>query len=166
MTEPAAATEKRPETRLDISDETQEAELIQVIGLEVSGERFIIDILYVREIVRFSELEVTRVPYSHPYILGVVNLRGKVVPMVDLGKRLELQSQERSSQVRLVVVDIRDRLVGFTVDAVSVVLRLSSEQIEPPAATAEAYVVGTATVNHQIMTLLDLEKLLAGSQEK
>jgi purine-binding chemotaxis protein CheW len=106
------------------------------------------------------------VPYSHPYILGVVNLRGKVVPMVDLGKRLELQSQERSSQVRLVVVDIRDRLVGFTVDAVSVVLRLSSEQIEPPAATAEAYVVGTATVNHQIMTLLDLEKLLAGSQEK
>ena len=143
----------------------QEAELIQVIGLEVAGERFIIDILHVREIVRFSELEITRVPYSHVYILGVVNLRGKVVPMVDLGRRLGLASSVRSRQARLVVVEISDRLVGFTVDAVSEVLRLHQSQIEP-AASAEDYVTGTATVNHQIMTLLDLEKLIVKTAEK
>lgn len=152
------------ENGLGFSESAQEADLIQVIGLEVANERFIIDILHVREIVRFSELEVTRVPHAHPYILGVVNLRGKVVPVVSLGTRLGLPSQGRSRQSRLVVVDIADRLMGFTVDAVSEVLRLSQDQIEP-AAAAEEYVAGTATVNHQIMTLLDLGKLLANTQE-
>lgn len=164
MTELISTTEAQVENGLGFSESAQEADLIQVIGLEVANERFIIDILHVREIVRFSELEVTRVPHAHPYILGVVNLRGKVVPVVSLGTRLGLPSQGRSRQSRLVVVDIADRLMGFTVDAVSEVLRLSQDQIEP-AAAAEEYVAGTATVNHQIMTLLDLGKLLANTQE-
>lgn len=164
MTELISTTEAQVENGLGFSEGPQDADLIQVIGLEVANERFIIDILHVREIVRFSELEITRVPHAHPYILGVVNLRGKVVPVVSLGTRLGLPSQERSRQSRLVVVDIADRLMGFTVDAVSEVLRLNQDQIEP-AAAAEDYVAGTATVNHQIMTLLDLGKLLANTQE-
>ncbi|MCC7261312.1 MAG: purine-binding chemotaxis protein CheW [Candidatus Latescibacteria bacterium] len=164
MTDLLSTAEPQAENSLGFAGGPQEADLIQVIGLEVTNERFIIDILHVREIVRFSELEITRVPHSHLYILGVVNLRGKVVPVVDLATRLGLQSQGRSRQSRLVVVDIADRLMGFTVDAVSEVLRLSQEQIEPSANTEE-YVAGTATVNHQIMTLLDLGKLLANAQE-
>jgi len=71
-----------------IAQETEEriVEVIQVIGLELASEHFIVDILNVSEIVRFEELEITRVPDSHSYVSGVINLRGKVVPVVDLEK--------------------------------------------------------------------------------
>ena len=143
------------------SEEGKESyvEYIQVIGLQVGGESFIIDILNVREIVRLRELEITRVPHAHFYILGVCNLRGKVVPVVDLGTRLGLHKVEAGRRSRMIVVEAGGRVVGFTVDAVSEVLRLPKEIIEPPA-SREEYVVGVATVEGQIMTMLDLEKVL------
>ena len=141
-------------------DELERLDLDQVIGLNLGEEQFIVDILNVREIVRFNELEITRVPHSHYYVLGVVNLRGKVVPVVDLGLRLQLSIRERDNKARMIVVEIGESVIGFTVDSVSEVLRLPHNAIEP-AATQEAYIVGVATVDGQIMTMLDLEQLLS-----
>lgn len=130
---------------------------IQVIGLEIAGERFLIDILNVREIARFEGLEITRVPQSHPYILGVMNLRGKVVPVVDLAHRLGLR-ESGGRPTRMIVVEMGDQLVGFTVDQVSQVLRLPENAIAPLAAK-EDFVAGTATIDGRITTMLDLRKM-------
>jgi purine-binding chemotaxis protein CheW len=92
-------------------------------------------------------------------VLGVVNLRGKVVPVVDLGLRLQLSIKERDNKSRLIVVEVGDSVVGFTVDAVSEVLRVPQDSIEPTT-SQETYIVGVATVDEQIMTMLDLENLL------
>lgn len=132
---------------------------IQVIGLELDDERFVVDILNVREIVRFAELDITRVPHAHPFVLGVVNLRGKVVPMIDLGQRIGLDSLPKGNEARAIVVELKERLLGFTVDAVSEVLRLPKDQIQP-STSSEEYVLGVVMVGEQIMSLLDLEKLL------
>ncbi len=134
-------------------------EVIQVIGLELVGEHFIVDILNVSEIVRLEELEITRVPHAHYYVLGVINLRGKVVPVVDLGLRLQMQSHERDERARLVVMEIGENLVGFTVDAVSEVLRLPKDEIEATDDRA-SYAVGVAMVDGQIMTLLEVSELI------
>ena len=157
-THPDAGTSTADQAREEDVLENQ-VELIQVIGLKLAAESFIVDILNVSEIVRFNELEITRVPHAHDYVLGVVNLRGKVVPVVDLCQRLQLSSAERDHRARLIVVEIADHIVGFTVDAVSEVLSLPKNQIEPGAA-GEDHVIGLATVNDQIMTMLDLEKIL------
>lgn len=138
----------------------EDAEQIQVIGLQLSDEHFVVDILNVREIVRFSELEITRVPHSHEYILGVTNLRGKVVPVVDLGICLGLAG-ERGGRTRTVVVEIGGQEIGFAVDAVSEVVLLSGEAIEP-ATSGEEYAVGITTVGERITTVLDLERTLVG----
>jgi chemotaxis signal transduction protein len=125
-------------------EEEKKVEVIQVIGLELSGEHFIVDILNVREIVRLEELEITRVPHAHYYVLGVINLRGKVVPVVDLGLRMHMKSHQRDTRARLVVVEIDEKVVGFTVDA-----------------GRATYAAGVAMVNDQIMTLLELSELFA-----
>jgi len=104
-------------------------------------------------------LEITRVPHSHYYVLGVVNLRGKVVPVVDLGLRLQLSIKERDNKSRLIVVEVGDSVVGFTVVAVSVKQSVPQDSIEPTT-SQETYIVGVATVDEQIMTMLDLENLL------
>ena len=145
--------------------EEEAGEQMQVIGLQVNGEHFVVNILNVHEIVRFGEHEITRVPDSHEYILGVINLRGKVVPVVDLGTRLGL-GRERDRRMRMVMVEIGDGLVGFAVDAVSEVMLLPENEIEP-AISGEEYAVGITTLNGQIATLLDLEKtLLAPGDEE
>lgn len=141
-------------------EEEKKVEVIQVIGLELSGEHFIVDILNVREIVRLEELEITRVPHAHYYVLGVINLRGKVVPVVDLGLRMHMKSHQRDTRARLVVVEIDEKVVGFTVDAVSEVLRLPRNEIEASDGRA-TYAAGVAMVNDQIMTLLELSELFA-----
>jgi purine-binding chemotaxis protein CheW len=136
----------------------EEIDAVQVIGLQVASEYFAINILDVDEIVPFKELEITRVPHGHFYVLGVVNLRGKVVSVIDLSTRLGLRSDlERLN--RMIVVEVDGQRIGFTVDAVSDVLSLPKDAIEPPT-TAEEYITGVATVDGQIMTILNLEKTL------
>ena len=112
-----------------------------------------------REIVRLEELEITRVPHSHYYVHGVINIRGKVVPVVDLGLRMHMKGHMRDERARLAVVEIDERVVGFTVDAVSEVLRLPRDEIEASDGRS-TYAAGVAMVDGQIMTLLELSELL------
>ncbi len=143
---------------------TGQPDWLQVIGLRLGDERFIVDIHHVREIVRATDLDITRVPHSHAYVLGVVNLRGKVVPVIDLARRLGMAAAAAGGhQRRLIVAEFDDRRVGFTVEAVSEVLRLPAAAItEPDVAEQADYVLGVAMVNGQIMCRLDLPRLAAG----
>lgn len=133
------------------------ADEIQVIAIRLGRELFCLNILEVSEIVRTTEFSVTRVPYAHAHVQGVVNLRGKVIPVIDLARRLHLSRDAESHSSRMVVVEVDEAIVGLTVDSVSEVLRLPHDTFTDP--DGDGGRVGT--VNGQIMTLIRPAHLLA-----
>lgn len=138
-------------------------ELLQLVSFKIGEEEFGVDILKVQEINRM--IEVTRVPNAPEYVEGVVNLRGKVIPVVDLRKRLGMLSKEKDKNTRIIIVELSGKTVGFVVDAVREVLRIPKSVTEPPpsltsgAMNAE-YITAVGKLDDRLLTLLDLEKVL------
>ncbi len=135
----------------------------QLVVFDLASELYGVDIADVREIIRMQSI--TRVPGAPPFIEGVINLRGKVVPVVDLRKRLDLQINEQTQETRIVVVDIAGRDVGVIVDGVTEVLRIPLSSVEPPSSmitNADSdYLRGIARLENKLIILLDLSKVLA-----
>ena len=105
-------------------------ELLQLVSFTIGGEEFGVDILQVQEINRM--LEVTHVPNAPEFVDGVINLRGKVIPIIDLRRRFGMPRKEHDKSTRIVVVELHGQVVGFVVDAVSEVLRIPRSVTEPP----------------------------------
>lgn len=135
----------------------------QVVAFRLGNETYAIDISHIHEIIRLREI--TFVPRAPHYMRGVINLRGHIVPVMDLSARLGLPSQEETAQSRIIVVEVNGESIGMIVDAVSEVLRLSEEQIEPSAQLAgdqcAEYISGLGKVNDRLVLLLDVEKVVA-----
>ncbi len=138
----------------------------QLVVFDLAAEAYGVDIGSVREIIRMQDI--TEVPRTPEFVEGVINLRGKVIPVVDLRKRFGLEAVERSKDTRIVVVDIGGQDIGVEVDAVNEVLRISTDAVEPPSSvitTAESdYLMGIANLDERLITLLDLNKALATLQ--
>jgi purine-binding chemotaxis protein CheW len=134
----------------------------QLVVFDLASEYYGVDIGDVREIIRMQN--VTRVPGTPGYMEGVTNLRGKVVPVVDLRKRLELKVKQQTKESRIVVVDIGGKDVGVIVDGVTEVLRIPVASIEPPsqmiANSDSAYIRGIAKLGDKLVILLELDKVL------
>jgi len=145
------------------STETTRAER-QLVVFDLTSESYGVDIDAVREIIRMQAI--TRVPRTPDFVEGVINLRGKVIPVVDLRKRFRLSISEQSADNRIVVVDIGGQDIGVIVDAVTEVLRIFDDSIEPPSAaittTESDYLMGIAKVEDRLIILLDLECVLSG----
>lgn len=140
--------------------------LTQLVGFQVGTEQFGIDILRVQEIIRLQQL--TRVPNSPAFVDGVINLRGNVIPVLGLRKRLGLDPKEHDKQTRIVVVEVNGVVLGFIVDAVSEVLRIPAEAVEPPPRlkkVEQEYVAGVARIDERLLILLDLDRLMAGTEQ-
>ena len=137
-------------------------ELLQLVSFKIGEEEFGVDILKVQEINRM--LEVTRVPNAPSYVEGVINLRGKVIPVVDLRMRLGMDRKEHDKHTRIIVMELNGRVVGFVVDAVSEVLRIPRSVTEPPPTVAASestdYITAVGKLEDRLLTLLDLEKVL------
>ncbi len=135
----------------------------QLVVFDLADEAYGVNIGSVREIIRMQEI--TRVPRTPDYVEGVINLRGKVIPVIDMRKRFGFPAAERTKDTRIVVIDIGGADIGATVDAVSEVLRLSSDAIEPPMSvitTADSdYLLGIAKLETRLIILLDLQRALA-----
>ena len=140
-------------------------ELLQLVSFHLGTEEFAIDILGVQEIIRMVEL--TPVPNALHFVEGVINLRGKVIPILDLRARFDLPSAERTKETRIIVVDISSTLLGFIVDSVQEVLRLPEELIEPPPTTGRGgsaeFHKGVGRVDGRLLIVLDLSHLLLTS---
>lgn len=139
--------------------------LLQLVSFRVGEEEFGLDILRVQEIIRIQPL--TRVPNLPDYIDGVFNLRGKVIPVVGLRRRLGLQKQTADKQTRIVVVDVHNLTLGFIVDSVSEVLRIHSDTVEPTprlGKTERDYISGVGKIDSRLLLLLDLEQLMSGTE--
>ncbi|MCA9293151.1 MAG: chemotaxis protein CheW [Phycisphaerales bacterium] len=146
--------------------ETVDADLLQLVTFVVGAEEFAIPILSVHEINRM--MEITRVPHSPPFVEGVINLRGRIVPVVDLRKRFGLPKTERDSNNRIVVVEVASRVIGFTVDRVNEVLRIAPNIVEPAPAMISGvdteFVQGVGKLDDRLLILLDMDKLFGQSE--
>lgn len=135
----------------------------QLVVFTVGDEEFGVDISQVREIVRL--VQITYLPKAPAFIEGVVNLRGQVVAIIDLAKRLGISSKSRGEAARIIIVEIGENTVGMVVDSVSEVLRLPSENIEEVPSLIETevpehYVRGVGKLKERLLVLLDLNKVL------
>ena len=143
-------------------------ELIQLVSFNIGDEEFGVDILKVQEINRM--LEVTRVPNAPEFVDGVINLRGKVIPIIDLRRRFQMERKEHDKHTRIVVVELNGKVVGFVVDAVSEVLRIPKSITEPPppiaAGIGTEYITAVAKLEDRLLILLDLEKVLSSLDQE
>ena len=138
----------------------------QVVAFRLGEETYAIDISYIHEIIRMREI--TFVPRAPHYMRGVINLRGRIVPVMELSARLGLPSREATAQSRIIVVEVNGESIGMIVDAVSEVLRLPEEQIEPPtqmASDSADYISGLGKVNDRLVLLLDVEKVVENASQ-
>ncbi|MFW6235611.1 MAG: chemotaxis protein CheW [Desulfovibrionales bacterium] len=145
-----------------------DAELIQLVTFSIDGEEFGVEILKVQEIIRM--LGITRVPRAPQFVEGVINLRGKVIPIIDLRKRFGLDSRGQDKNTRIIVIEINSMIVGFVVDSVSEVLRIPAGTIEPPPPVVSGfdseYISGVGKLEDRLLILLDLNRLLSGEEQK
>ena len=137
----------------------------QLVVFDLASEAYGVDISTVREIIRMQT--VTRMPRTPDYVEGVINLRGKVTPVVNLRTRFGLEEGEESLAKRIIVVDTGERSMGFIVDAVSEALRIPSASVEPPSSVVMGvdsdYMVGIVKLPDRLISLLDLERVMEAS---
>lgn len=141
----------------------------QLVIFRLGDEEFGVNILQVREIEKLDQ-QITRVPKSPVFVEGVINLRGEIVPIVDLRKRFGLVVRQTSNEARVIIVDISEGQVGMVVDAVVEVVRLNVSAIESaPSITkgVDAYFLsGVAKINERLVILLNLERALSAEEMK
>ena len=149
-------------TTLEAAPTSVNAEGRQYLTFRVAGEEYGIEILKVQEIKGYSGI--TPIPNTPAHIRGVMNLRGSVVPVVDLRTTFAIELQEYNKFTVIIVVTVRDKIVGLVVDAVSDVLDIPAAQVRHrPDLGARAdvrFIGGMATVGEKLVVLLDIDELL------
>lgn len=138
-------------------------DLNQLVVFNLGVEEFGINIMQVQEIIRMPDI--TRIPKSPEYVKGVINLRGKIIVVMDLDKRFGMQSNEMTDESRIVVVDIDGTIVGLVVDSVSEVIRLNTSNIEqtPEIITQKInaeYLEGVGKLDDRLLILLNLGNIV------
>lgn len=138
-------------------------ELLQLVSFTMGREEYGVDILKVQEINRM--VQITQVPNSPDYVDGVINLRGRVIPVIDLRTKMGLGRKEHDKDTRIIVVELDGKTIGFIVDKVKEVLRIPSSIIEPPpdmvAGLDAEYITGVGKLEDRLLILLDLERIVS-----
>ena len=153
------------------SDKSGSAEdLLQLVGFTLGEEDFGVDILSVQEINRVTEI--TKIPGTPDFVKGVINLRGNVIPVIDLRSRLGMPEREHDKQTRIIVADVDDRTVGLVVDAVSEVIRMDANLVEPPpeiivgAGDKGRYIKGVGKLDDKLLMLLDINSMFSKQEQE
>ncbi len=140
----------------------------QLVVFNLGNEMYGVEISGVQEIIRMQAI--TRVPGAPAFVEGVINLRGKIIPVIELHQRFGLNSVEAGSDSRIVVVETQGHVLGMVVDGVSEVLRIPSDSVEPPSPIVTGndsdYIRGIAKLENGLITLLQLDMVLTGQQRE
>jgi purine-binding chemotaxis protein CheW len=135
---------------------------LHIVGFRIGRETFGVPIAMVHEIVRVPEI--TAVPEAPDYVEGVINLRGKIVPVVDLRKRFGEVEIKSTKKNRILVAEVENKMVGLMVDAASEVMKLPEGDVEPPPNVFEEgelnYVTGVGKLSGRLIILVDLTRIL------
>jgi purine-binding chemotaxis protein CheW len=147
----------------DINEELDEdAQKNRFLTFHLGKESYGIEIQYVTEIIVMQEI--TKVPDMPESMIGVVNLRGNIISVMDMRKRFHLESRDYDDRTCIIVVNIADLAIGLLVDTVNEVVNIPEEQVDPPPKTHSGiksnYILGMGKIDNQVKILLDIEKIL------
>lgn len=138
----------------------------QLVVFNIGNESYGVEIDSVESIIKMQDI--TKLPHAPEFVEGVTNLRGSVVPIVDLRKRFGLECEAPTRDTRIMIINLNDTLVGMVVDSVTQVVRISEDAIEPPpqmSVTANsAFIKGIAKFDNMLIILLDLKKVLSNEE--
>lgn len=133
------------------------------LTFKLCDEEYGLEILKVREIIGI--MGITNVPQTPEYVKGVINLRGKVIPVIDLRLKFSLDSDEYTKETCIIVVDVRGMLMGIVVDTVSEVLDITDKDIEPTPEFGSRiktdFILGMGKVENEVKILLDIDRVLS-----
>jgi purine-binding chemotaxis protein CheW len=143
----------------------ENADLVQLTAFKVGAEEYVVDIMRVREIIR--PIPVTRVRKGPRFVEGVINLRGEVIPVVDLRRRFELPVEDHA-QRKIVIITIEGRVIGLIVDAVTEVVRVPRSAIRPAPGLLDAhqapYFLGVCHFRGRTLLLLNVKNIIASDE--
>ena len=148
---------------LDERTDQAETDQMQLVGFTIGKETFGVNILMVQEIIRAAPI--TAVPNSPDFIEGVINLRGSIIPVIDLRKRLNLFKEREDDVTWILIINVDERVTGFIVDSVTKVLKIQTNTIEPPpdivvAGLKSQYIRGVCEIDTGLLILLDFSRIL------
>ena len=154
-------TEQSPESKGASDGE------LQLVVFNIGSEEFGVEIMKVQEIIRMTSI--TRIPQAPDYIRGIINLRGRIIVVINLNVVLGMASREQDENTRIIVASIGETVMGFVVDSVSEVIRLPEKNMEPaPAVIADKigteYVMGVGKLDNRLLILLNLDKILGAKE--
>ena len=153
----AVATEEHPD-----ADRANTVEVTQIVGFRLANEEYGLDIMRVQEIILIGAI--TQIPQVPDYVRGLINLRGHIIPIVDLRRRFSLPDTDQTEEQRIIVVNVRDKMIGILVDSVNQVTRVTADQIEPPTNSVSGlnheYLIGLVKMENQLIILLDVDRIL------
>ncbi len=150
-----------------MSTATAGEDILQLVSFTLKDEEYAVDILNVQEINRVTEI--TQVPNAPHYVEGVINLRGKVMPVINLRKKFGIEEKETDDTSRIIIMDIDGVTNGLIVDSVSEVLRIPADTVEPPPQISSGlnsrFIKGIAKFENRLIILIDINKLLGDGTE-
>ena len=136
------------------------------ISFTVGEEEYGLELLRVREVIRVRET--TWLPRAPSFVKGIINLRGDVIPIVDLRDKLGLPSRPAEADTRIIVVEVEARLIGMVVDSASQVVRIPAAQIDPPplllGGLPQEYISGVGKLDDRLVTLVNVDRILSGEE--
>jgi len=146
--------------------ETETRGKIQYVTFELDNETYGINVMQVQEVLR--EIEVAPVPGAPHYVIGIINLRGNVVSVIDARTRFGLANVERTSMTRIIVIEAHKQIMGIMVDSVAEVVDVKTTDIEtaPNVGNEESsrYIDGVVSFDDKLLILVDLDKLLSDAE--
>lgn len=141
---------------------------MQLVIFSLGKEEYGVDIMQVKEIVPYKEP--VKMPNTLQFVEGIINLRGEIIPIVNLKKRFNISGEDIGDQTRVIVMSIDSKKVGFIVDDASEVITINSENIEPApeivAGIDRRYITGIGKVEERILIILDLDKLFSEKEQE
>lgn len=151
------------------SGQDASSELTQLVSFHLDNEEYGVEVLKVREIIRM--INITHMPNSPPYVDGIINLRGKVIPIISMRRKFGLVDAGNNNQTRVIIMDVGGELLGFTVDSVSEVIRISASDIQPSPSVAsdgdgQEYIAGVINHSDRLLVLLNLDKMFTAEENE
>lgn len=141
---------------------------LQIVAFSLGSETYGVDIGQVREIIPIQKI--VPVPRAPEFVEGIINLRGRVIPVLDLRKHFGFAKNEHAPEQRIVLTESNGESIGVIVDSVSSVLRISQDSIEPPASVITGnqieYIKGIAKVDYSLIILLDLTRIISDAEKR
>jgi len=151
-----------------MKDRMETGELRQFISFSVGEEEYGLELLRVKEVIRIREI--TWLPKAPTFVKGIINLRGDVIPIIDLRDKFGLERKENTAMTRVIVVEVEGRLMGMVVDSASQVVRIPADQIDPPppvlGGLSQEFITGVGKLDDKLIILLNTDAILTIDEMK